>query len=131
MWGTDLYSWAAEEDDHVLRQPVNPKGSVLTWYDWFGADAVIGDDVRRVYVEQSTLTEVYTSNFLSQRFWKKHEVSLAPWAGQDVHIVFRLQTSGSDPGPDGWYIDYVAVHHMIFGGGFEDSGTSLWSRTVP
>jgi thermitase len=46
--------------------------------------------------------------------WSNKHINLAPWAGQDVHVGFLLETNGSVCGEDGgqsagWWIDQVVI----------------------
>jgi uncharacterized repeat protein (TIGR01451 family) len=109
VWGTDLHGDANDEiTEHRLLKsvslPTHPNGVFLEWWDWNGAE---NSDYIRVYVEG---VQVYSKLDFDQRTWVRHVVDVSAWAGLTVDIEFVLDTSGTNPGPDGWYIDDMSIH---------------------
>jgi uncharacterized repeat protein (TIGR01451 family) len=108
VWGTDLHGDADDTvGHHRLSRPVtlptHPNGIFVSWWDWNGAEA---SDCTNVYVDG---TLVYGHCDRDQRQWTHHLANLSAWAGQTVDLEFDLEVCCTDPGPDGWYIDDVAV----------------------
>jgi len=109
VWGTDLHGDADDTiGQHRLSRsvslPTHPNGVYLSWWDWNGAEA---SDCIEIYVDG---TQVYQRCDYDQRRWTHHEVDISDWAGQTVDVEFVLAVCCANPGPDGWYIDDVAIH---------------------
>jgi uncharacterized repeat protein (TIGR01451 family) len=109
VWGTDLHGDADDTIGHhrlsrTVSLPTHPNGVYLSWWDWNGAEA---SDCTNVYVDG---TQVYRQCDHDQRQWTHHVVNLSAWAGQTVDLEFDLEVCCNPPGPDGWYVDDVAIH---------------------
>jgi uncharacterized repeat protein (TIGR01451 family) len=108
VWGTDLHGDADDTIGHhrlsrSVSLPTHPNGVYLSWWDWYGAET---SDCTYVYVDG---TQVYGQCDRNQRQWTHHEVNLSAWAGQTVDLEFDLAVCCVPPGPDGWYLDDVAI----------------------
>jgi uncharacterized repeat protein (TIGR01451 family) len=108
VWGTDLHGDADDTVGHhrlsrSVSLPTHPNGIYLSWWDWYGAES---SDCTNVTVDG---TPVYGQCDVDQRQWAHHVVDLSAWAGQTVDLEFDLEVCCVPPGPDGWYIDDVAI----------------------
>jgi hypothetical protein len=134
VWGTDLdgSAYDGSPNSHVLRwQDVTLDGQPgapwsLEWWDWYGGDGFL--DGRVVKVDDGSSTTDVFEGTDDQRLWQRHEISLAPWAGQTVDILFVLGTCCGTTPSDGWYLDDVKITDasFVFVDGFEDGSTSAW-----
>jgi uncharacterized repeat protein (TIGR01451 family) len=109
VWGTNLHGNADDTVGHhrlvkSVALPNKPEGLFLDWWDWNGAEA---DDCINVLVDGA---QVYQQCDLDQRYWAQHAVDVSAWAGQTVDIEFDLEVCCTNPGPNGWYIDDVAIY---------------------
>jgi hypothetical protein len=107
VWGTNL---DAEADDtigshHLTKRMTFPANVTrLEWWDWYGDEA---SDERQLYIDGQL---VWNDNGgTDQMYWAKQAVNVSAWANQTVDVVFALDVCCNDPGPEGWYIDDVAV----------------------
>jgi len=132
VWGTNLSGEANEPAAHDLRRRVtlsaDPYLAYVGFWDWFGQEA---SDYRLLYVDDGSLHQIWIEG-ADQREWVQHRLDLSAWAGQTVDLLFRLDTYGSPPGPDGWYLDDVEVgKSLIFEDGFESGDMSAWTLPTP
>ena len=109
VWGTDLDSDAADGvGNHILTGTFTVpqfSSAVFSWWDWYGDEAA---DERQLWING---TEVWNdSGGTDQQFWALQSLPLdQAYSGQTIDVAFNLEVCCAEPGPEGWYLDNIAL----------------------
>ena len=107
VWGTDLAADADDTTPHTLTKVLtlpDAEDLALVWHDWYGVES--SDDVRSIFINDILVLADAANN---QREWTLHAVDVSAWAGETITVSFSLEVCCAGAGPDGWYIDDVAI----------------------
>ena len=125
VWGTDLDNYAEDNiGQHILTgtftlPPFNT--AAIAWWDWYGDEIA---DERQLWLNGNMVWD--DNGGTDQRFWQRQSVNLTQsYSGKTIEAAFILDVLLSNPGPDGWYVDDMAIYAC----GQPDAGIQL-EKTV-